>query len=41
MFAPENLARSLDQILERDVIVKRLLSDVELDGNLAYERIAQ
>ena len=41
MFTPENLARSLDQILERDVIVKKLLSDVVLEGNHAFDRIAQ
>ena len=41
MFTPENLARRLDQIVEKDVIVKKLLSDVDFEGHLAFDRISQ
>ena len=41
MFAPENLARRLESIFDRDLIVKRLLSDLDFEGNLAFERVSQ
>ena len=41
MFAPENLSKRLDQIFDKDLIVKKLLSDVEAEGNLAFERVSQ
>jgi hypothetical protein len=41
MFTPDALVRRLDGVFDKDVLVKKMMSDLDGDCNIAYERLSQ